>query len=179
MRVQHVVLLSLILAAAPPCESLWPAVWKAYSEQELSQGTPPLFQKFPDAKARLERAWLAECRKFDQATIDCAKGVTLETQLREFRRQLEQQKLPKEQIDEAVDKLRAGWSPLQCKEVDRSLDRAGAAAAEVPKSDDCTGDDLESGRCKCAHSRCMDSCCPDGWVCAHSGAVTPKCIRPR
>lgn len=51
--------------------------------------------------------------------------------------------------------------------------------AGVPKSDDCMGADLEEGRCQCAHTRCMDTCCPRGWVCAHSGATTAKCIRPR
>jgi hypothetical protein len=171
----------LILAAAPPCEGLWPAVWKAYSAQELSKGTPPLFQKFPDAKARLEKAWLVECRAFEQATLDCARGVTLEAELGELRRKLQQQKVPKQVIDELVDKVRADWSPLACRDVERSLDAAGAAAARagVPKSDDCMGADLESGKCQCAHSRCMDICCPKDWVCAHSGAATSKCIRPR
>ena len=173
--------LALILAAAPqPCDGLWPAVWKAYSEQELSQGAPPLFQKFPDAKERLQKAWLVECRAFSKGTLNCANGAALEQQLRELRRQLEQQKVPRKDIDQAIEKLRSEWTPLQCAEIERSLDRAGAAAANdaVPKSDDCMGADLESGKCQCAHSRCMDTCCPAGWVCAHSGASTAKCIRP-
>ena len=174
-------LLALILAAAPQCETLWPSVWKSYSEQELSQGTPPLFQKFPDAKSRLEKAWLVECRAFTKETLDCAKGVVLEGQLKELRRQLEQQKIPKPDIDEMIEKVRAEWTPLQCADLERSLDRAGAAAAKdsVPMSDDCMGADLERGKCQCAHSRCMDTCCPAGWVCAHSGAAQAKCIRPR
>jgi hypothetical protein len=175
-------LLALILAAAPPpCDALWPVVWKAYAAQELAKGTPPLFERLPDAKERLGKAWRAECRKFDQATLECAKGLTLEAQLKELRRKLEEEKLPAKEIDHLIAKMRAEWTVLECLEVDRALDRAGEALAKelVPRSDDCMGADLESGKCQCAHSRCMDICCPDGWVCAHSGAAQSKCMRPR
>jgi hypothetical protein len=121
----------MLLAAPPPCEALWPTVWKSYAEKELSKGTPPLFEKFPDAKQRLEKAWLTECRAFDKATLDCAKGVTREAEFSEIRRNLTAQKLPPEQIEALIKELRAEWTPLQCKEVDRSLDRAGAAAAKA------------------------------------------------
>jgi hypothetical protein len=174
-------LLAFILAAAPmPCEQLWPTVFKAYADQELSKSPPPLFEKFPDAKVRLEKAWLTECRAFDKPTLDCAKGVTLETELTELRRKLKADTLPPAQIEELIKATRAEWTPLQCKEIERSLDRAGAAAAKdaIPRSDDCMGADLESGKCQCAHNRCMDICCPAGWACAHSGAKQSKCIRP-
>jgi len=47
---------------------------------------------------------------------------------------------------------------------------ASATASTAPsyaRSDDCAGDDLKSGKCKCAHVTCMDICCPEGWACAH------------
>ena len=70
-----VLLLGFVLAASPPpCDALWPAVWKAYEAQELSKGTPPLFERVPDAKERLGRSWRVDCATFDQATLDCAKG---------------------------------------------------------------------------------------------------------
>ena len=151
-------------------------MWKAYAAQELTKGKPPLFERYPDAKTRLEKGWLAQCRAFDKATLDCANGVTLEAELAELRRKLKTVKLPPEQLDEVVRAMRAEWSVLRCKEVDRSLDRAAKDA--IPRSDDCMGADLEQGRCQCAHGRCMDVCCPDGWVCAHSGAAQSKCLRP-
>ncbi|MDP3151825.1 MAG: hypothetical protein Q8N23_04110 [Archangium sp.] len=180
-----VLLLGLVLAASPPpCDSLWPVVWKAYEAQELSKGTPPLFERLPDAKERLGRAWRVECGAFDQPALDCATGVTLEAELAVLRKSLEKEKMPAKEIDRLIARARAEWSVLECREVDRALDRAGAAVARevfdagVPRSDECMGAELESGRCQCAHSRCMDLCCPAGWACAHSGAKQSKCIRP-
>lgn len=180
-----VLLVGLVIAAAPPpCDALWPVVWKAYEAQELSKGTPPLFEQVPDAKERLGRAWWVECNAFDREALDCAKGVTLEAELVALRKSLEK-KLPAKELDQLIAKTRADWSVLECREVDRALDRAGAAVsrevldAGVRRSDDCMGAELESGRCQCAHARCMDICCPAGWACAHSGAKQSKCIRPR
>jgi uncharacterized protein YjiS (DUF1127 family) len=66
---------------------------------------------------------------------------------------------------------------------DAGLSRSDAGLprsdAGVPRSDDCAGAELASGKCQCAHHQCMDLCCPEGWACAHSGASTAKCIRPR
>jgi hypothetical protein len=60
--------------------------------------------------------------------------------------------------------------------------RIDAGTAPVPAvRDDCTAEDLQSGRCRCAHRTCMDTCCPDGYVCAHGagpGAGAAKCLRP-
>lgn len=129
--------------------------------------------------------WILECRAFDKAALDCATGVTLEAELTALRRSLENEKLPPAEIDKAIAKLRSEWSVLECREVDRALDRGGAAVARevldagVPRSDDCAGADLASGKCQCAHRRCMDICCPEGWACAHSGADQAKCVRPR
>jgi hypothetical protein len=167
-------LLALLTATPTPCEALWPTVWKALPAKEL-----------PDAKERLGRAWIAECRAFTPAALDCAMGVTHEIELLELRRALEKRNIPKQTIDEGIAKARADWSPLHCPEVARALDRARAGLAAdardagVPRSDDCAGADLASGKCQCAHHQCMDSCCPEGWACAHSGATTAKCVRPR
>lgn len=52
----------------------------------------------------------------------------------------------------------------------------------VGKSDDCAGAELASGACECAHTRCMDICCPLGWACAHHAGPdqgAAKCVRPR
>ncbi len=123
-------LAGLMLAAAPsPCNALWPTVWKAYSAQELKKGLPPLFVKLPDAKDRLGRAWVAECRAFDKEVIECAHGVELEAQLAGLRRQLEADKVPPAEIERLLQKVRDSWSVLECREVDRALDRAGAAVA--------------------------------------------------
>jgi hypothetical protein len=143
-----------------------------------------LFERVPDAKERLGRAWIVECRSFDKAALDCASGVTLEAELAELRRSLEKEKLSPAEIDKLIAKAHSEWSVLECREVDRALDRAGAAVARdvldagVPRSDDCAGAELTSGRCQCAHRRCMDICCPEGWACAHSGAAQAKCVRP-
>lgn len=180
-----VLLVGLVLVASPPsCDAVWPVVWKAYEAQELSKGKPPLLEQVPDARERLGRAWRLECETFGQAALDCAKGVTLEAELAVLRKSLENRKMPAKEIDQLLTKMRADWSVLECREVDRSLDRAGAAVARdvldagVPRSDDCMGAELESRRCQCAHLRCMDICCPAGWACAHSRGKQSKCVAP-
>ena len=54
------------------------------------------------------------------------------------------------------------------------------ATARPPASDDCAGDRLASGKCTCAHTRCFDICCPEGWICAHPSSPegASKCMRP-
>ena len=178
-------LIVALLLSVTPCDALWPNVWKAYEKKELSHGLPPLFQRVPNAKELLGRAWIVECAAFNKESLDCAKGVTREAELARLRRMLEAERVPPAEIDKVLQKARSEWSPLECREVDRALDRAGAAVARevldagVLRSDACAGEDLASGRCQCAHQTCMDLCCPDGWACAHTGAAQVKCIKPR
>lgn len=121
----------LVLSVAPrPCTSLWDDVWKAFAARELKGEPPPLFKKLPDAKARLGRAWVGQCQAFDAATLECVRGVTLERELAALRPELEADgKTPKKEIDEVMAKLRAEWSPLECKGVEASIDRAAAQVA--------------------------------------------------
>lgn len=172
----------LALTATPEsCESLWDRVWSAYAAKELP-GRPPLFEKFPDARARLGVAWRAECRTFSAATFACARGEVREAELVALDRQLAKEGVSAAERQRALEAMRGRWSVLECREVERALDRAGAAVARqdagVPASDDCAGPDLREGRCACAHARCDDQCCPAGWVCAHTGAERSKCLRP-
>ena len=125
-------LFALIVSATPPatCDELWPKVWKAYEEKELKgHRPPPLFEKVPDAKERLGRAWVIQCGAFDQPTLDCARGVQLELEIAEMRRALSEQKVPPKQIAEVISKAREEWSVLECHQVNKALDRAGAAVA--------------------------------------------------
>lgn len=177
-------LLALLTATPTPCEALWPAVWTAHEAQELKGQSPPLFENASEAKDRLGRAWIKECRAFTQSALDCARGLELEAQLADFRRYLKKEVMPPGEIDDLIGKVRRDWSILSCPAVERALQRAGDAVAlsldaGVPRSDDCAGADLASGKCQCAHLQCMDMCCPEGWACAHTGATTSKCIRPR
>lgn len=48
----------------------------------------------------------------------------------------------------------------------------------VPRSDECAGEALQTGRCRCAHHQCNDLCCRQDEVCAHGGSGPGKCIRP-
>ncbi len=113
-----------------PCTSLWSNVWKAFSARELKGEPPSLFKKLPDAKERLGVAWVGQCKAFDAATLDCVRGHKLEKELAALRVELEADgKSPKKEIDEVMAKLRAEWSPLECKGVEESLDRAAALVA--------------------------------------------------
>lgn len=185
-------LLTLILAAPPtPCEKIWPAVWDLYSATELSTGRVPAYVRIPEGKERIARAWIAQCRSFDTEAIQCAQGATQETRVRMLRGQLEG-RMTAQELDQVIARFREQWSLLECPEVSAALTLAIDAVmrevrdagvprsdAGVPRSDDCAGAELASGKCQCAHKQCMDSCCPEGWACAHSGAAQAKCVKPR
>ena len=190
--------LALILAAAPkPCETAWLAVWKEYSARELATGTVPTYVRIPNGKDRIAKAWIAECRSFDKDAMRCATGVLLETQMRLLRIQLEGQFSPAD-LEQIVEKFREQRTVLECDEVAAALTHAidsvmssvvdagtstslpsTSPTTGIPRSDDCAGLALTSGKCQCAHLQCMDSCCPEGWACAHSGETQSKCVRPR
>ncbi len=122
-------LLALVLAAQPAsCEQLWPAVWKALDTQDLKGR--PAFPRLPDGKERLGRAWVAECARFDKATLECARGVQLEAQLVAIRKMLEEEMIPPGEIEKLIVRARAEWKILGCKEVDRAIDRAARAVAK-------------------------------------------------
>jgi hypothetical protein len=123
-------LLALVLTAPPSCDALWESVWKAYAERELKGGAqPPLFEKLPDARVRLARAWKAECSRFSAEALDCARGVALEKELAALRAQLEREKVPPKEVEQGLAKLRAQWRITECRAVDRALDDAAAAVA--------------------------------------------------
>lgn len=179
-------LLSLLVSAAPvSCEQLWPTVWKAYAARELKGELPPFFRQFPNAIELIGQKWVLECRAFDSKTLSCARGEFLEAEIVQLRKQLEKEKLPVEQREALLNRYRANWIILDCKEVDRAIDRAAEKVARelldagVEARDDCAGDDLAAGRCRCAHRQCMDVCCREGEACAHSGATTAKCVKAR
>lgn len=124
-----VLLLALLLSAPPAsCDQLWPAVWKALDAQDLKGKLP--FPTLPDGKERLGRAWVSECARFDQDTLDCARGVQLEAQVALLRKLAEQEKFPPAEIEKMVARLRAEWKITDCKQVDRAVDRAARAVAK-------------------------------------------------
>lgn len=122
-------LLALVLTAQPAsCEQLWPAVWKALDKQDLKGKGP--FPTLPDGKERLGRAWVAECARFDQETLECARGEQLEAQVALLRKMAEKEKFPPAEIERMAAQLRAEWKIIDCKEVDRAIDRAARAVAK-------------------------------------------------
>lgn len=122
-------LLALLLAAAPAsCDVLWDRSWKALNLREKDPGAP--LAKVKDLEKKLRAAWLPECRKFTPETLSCARGEDLEKEVELARKMLEAEKVPPEQIEKLLPKLRADWSILDCKELDRSLDRAAAKVAK-------------------------------------------------
>lgn len=116
----------LALTAAPKatCEQLWPRVWAALEKQEFSKGRPPLFDRVTNPKEKLGRAWVAECKRFDGPALACARGERLAQELAALREQLEAEGVPPEKIDAGLEKLRDEWSILECREVNRAVDRA-------------------------------------------------------
>jgi hypothetical protein len=121
-------LLSLLVSAAPiSCEQLWPTVWKAYAARELKGELPPFFREFPNAIERIGQQWVIECRAFDAKTLSCARGEFLEAEIVQLRKQLEKEKLPVEERERLLNKYRAEWIVLDCREVDRSSRREGRA----------------------------------------------------
>lgn len=179
-------LLSLLVTATPlSCEQLWPNVWKAYAARELKGELPPFFKQFPNAVERIGQKWVIECKAFEADTLSCARGEFLEAEIAQLRKQLEKEKMPIDEREVLLGRYRAQWSVLDCKKVDRAIDRAAENVARelldagVPRSDTCSGDDLASGRCRCLHRQCMDVCCREGEACAHTGADTAKCVKAR
>lgn len=178
--------LSLLISAAPlSCEQLWPSVWKAYAARELTGEPPPFFRQFPNAIERIGQKWVLECRAFDRQTLSCARGDLLEAELVQLRAQLEKEKVPVEERERLLARYRADWVILDCKDVDRAIDRAAEKVARelldagVEVRANCAGEDLTAGRCRCPSTRCMDVCCREGEACAHSGATTAKCVKAR
>lgn len=179
-------LVALALSSTPvplTCEQLWPEVWARFVTAETAE--TPFFRRFPHGQTLLGQKWVLECEAFDAGTLACARRETLERELAELRAKLEREKMPPAERDTLISRLRSEWSILDCKEVTRALDRAAERAARqladagVPERDDCAGDDLVSGRCRCAHTRCLDQCCRQGEACAHSGSGRSKCVKAR
>lgn len=179
-------ILSLVLSAAPlSCEQLWPAVWKAWAAREVKGELPPFFRRFPNAVERIGQKWVVECKAFDATTLACARAELLEAEIVQLRKQLEKEKVDPVEREAMLTKYRNEWSVLDCKQVNRAIDRAAENVARevldagVSTSDDCAGAELAAGRCRCAHQQCMDVCCREGEACAHSGADTSKCVKAR
>jgi hypothetical protein len=179
-------LLALLVTASPrSCEELWPDVWKAYAARELKGAPPPFFRQFPNAIERIGQQWVAECKTFDAEALACARAERLEAEVGLLRKQLEREKTPAPEREALLQRYRAQWSVLDCKTVDRALDRAAENVARelldagVPARDDCAGDELASGRCRCRHRQCLTVCCREGEACAHLGGSTAKCVKAR
>ncbi|MBE2248416.1 MAG: hypothetical protein IAE78_02630 [Myxococcus sp.] len=125
-------LLSLVLSGTPAsCDALWPSVWKAYAARELKGAPPPFFRQFPDAVARIGRQWVVECQAFDAPTLACARGEWLEAEIAELREQLKKDKTPPAEREGLLDRYRAQWSVLDCKQVNRAIDRAAEKVARL------------------------------------------------
>lgn len=179
-------MLSVMLAAAPlSCEHLWPNVWKAYVAREVKGELPPFFRQFPNAVERIGQQWVTECQGFDASALACARGEQLEAEIVTLRKQLEQEKLPVDEREALLARYRKEWSVLDCKQVNRAIDRAAEKVARDVldagplATDDCSGEALASGRCRCAHRQCIDVCCREGEACAHTGADSAKCVKAR
>lgn len=126
-------LLSLLIVLSanpkPTCEQLWPQVWAALEKQEFQDGKPPMFDRVPQAKERFANAWIGECKRFTPEELACARGETLEKELAALKKKLQAEKMPKEDIDTGLKHARMHWTILECKEVDRSIDRAANLVA--------------------------------------------------
>ncbi len=126
----------MVVLSSPPapasCEQLWPKVWAALRKQEFTEGRPPFFDLVADAEKRLGEAWVGECRRFTREALACARGQQLEKELAALKKKLRADKVPKEDIDRGVQHVREHWSILECKDVDRAIDRAaGQVAADA------------------------------------------------
>lgn len=124
--------LLIVLSAAPKplsCEQLWPQVWTALEKQEFSEGKPPLFEKVPNAKERLGIAWVGECKRFNSAELSCARGEVLEKEIAVLKKKLQADKVPADEIEQGLKHVRMHWTILECKEVDRAVDRAANLVA--------------------------------------------------
>ena len=123
--------LALVTAASPgaTCEQLWPRVWSALEAHEFRDGKPPFFERVPNAKERLGAAWVSECRRFDEAALSCARGEVLARELAELKKQLLADGLPPAEIEAGLEKQKRAWSMLECREVQRAVDRAAQNVA--------------------------------------------------
>lgn len=123
--------LLIVLSAAPKptCEQLWPRVWSALEKQEFQDGRPPMFERIPDAKERLGLAWVGECKRFSPEELACARGEQLEKELAALKKKLQADKVPTEDIERGLKHARMHWTILECKEVDRAVDRAANLVA--------------------------------------------------
>jgi hypothetical protein len=122
--------LALLLAASAhtSCDALWDRAWKDFIVKNPPAGLP-LFKKVKGAEKKLRAAWLTECGRFSKATLACARGEDLEQEIALARKQLEAEKVPAEEIEKLLAKLRAQWSILDCRDVDRAFDRAAERVA--------------------------------------------------
>lgn len=123
-------MLSLVLSAAPlSCDQLWPGVWKAWLAREGKGELPPFFRRFPNAIERIGQKWVTECKAFDPNTLACARGEQLESEIVQLRQQLEKEKMDPAEREALLSKYRAEWSVLDCKQVNRAIDRAAEKVA--------------------------------------------------
>lgn len=122
-------LLSSLLAAPPTCESWWNDVWKAFAAREPKYGETPLFRRLPDAQQRLRGAWLLECKSFTPGLRACLAKETLAAEVKALEAELTRAKVPRQEIDRATAQLRAEWTPMECKGLDATIDRAASMVA--------------------------------------------------
>jgi hypothetical protein len=125
--------LLMVMSAGPKptCEKLWPRVWSALEKHEFKGGKPDFFDRIPDAKQKLGAAWVNECKRFDAPTLSCARGEQLEEQLVMLRQQLEAEGVPPADIEAGLQKMRDEWSILDCREVNRAVDRAAQKVVDA------------------------------------------------
>lgn len=125
------VALALVLAAPPKpsCEQLWPRVWSALEAHEFRDGQPPFFARVPNAKERLGAAWVSECRRFDEAALSCARGEVLARELEALKKQLLADGIPPAEVEAVLERQKREWSMLECREVQRAVDRAAQHVA--------------------------------------------------
>lgn len=124
--------LLMVMSAGPKatCEQLWPRVWSALEKQEFKNGKPAFFDRITDAKQKLGVAWVNECKRFDAPTLSCARGEQLAEELALLKKQLDAEDVPPADIDAGLEKMRAAWSILECREVNRAVDRAAQKVAD-------------------------------------------------
>ena len=121
-----------VALAAPPqpsCEQLWARVWSALEAHEFRDGRPPFFARVPNAKERLGAAWVSECRRFDEAALSCARGEVLARELEALKKQLLADGIPPAEVEAVLERQKREWSMLECREVQRAVDRAAQNVA--------------------------------------------------
>ncbi len=125
--------LLMVMSAGPKatCEQLWPRVWSALEKQEFKNGKPGFFDRIPEAQQKLGAAWVSECSRFDAPTLSCARGEQLGEELATLKKQLEADGVPPADVDAGLKKLRDAWSILECREVNRAVDRAAQKVVDA------------------------------------------------